>query len=354
MKIAYITHSYKPYIGGVQYVVEQMAVEMAKRGHDVEVLTLTPPFNSLQRIEKLDGYVVRRFLGLSPSNSYYVPTLSFIKALIKLQADIVHVHVVHSLVPFAVWIAKKFKPRWRLLILTPHFHNLGFSWHTNIAWFFYRPILKKIIKAADVVHSISPHEAQLLKEKLNVNPMIIPHGISEDILSYKWKPPARFTAVYSGRLAKYKRVDLLIKAVSLLNKRSPEVHLLIVGDGPRKAKLVKMAKQLKVNSVFIPPLPRRNYLKCLAESSVLCYLSESEAFSVTTLEAIAIGLPVIIVEPWGNFFKQYSRVVVLPSNTSPEQVANALSSLKNKTFSIKDNVPTWSEVADKLMTIYKT
>ena len=334
-------------------MVEQMAVEMAKRGHNVEVLTLAPLFNSLPRVEKLDGYILRRFPGLSPSKSYYVPTLSFIKALVKLQADIVHVHVVHSLVPFATYLAKKCKPQWKRLVLTPHLHDRGFSWHTNIIWFFYRPILKKVIKAADVIHSISPHEARLLKEKFNVNPVIIPHGISEDVLSYKWKPPSKFTVIYSGQLIKYKRVCLLIKAMSLLNKIDAEARLLVIGNGPEKAKLVEMARQLKVNSVFISPLCRKDYLKRLAESSVLCYLSESEAFGITVLEAIAIGLPVIVVEPWGNFFKQYSRAVVLSSHPSPEQVANALLSLKNKTFSTRDNIPTWNEVADKLVKLYQ-
>jgi 1,2-diacylglycerol 3-alpha-glucosyltransferase len=354
MKIVYLTPSFRPYIGGVEYVVEHMAREMAKRGHKVEVLTLAPLFNSLPRIEYLDGYVVKRFPGLNPSDAYHAPTLKFIRALKELDSDVIHVHAVHSLVPFAAYIAKMFRPRWGRFIITPHFHDKGFSWHTNISWVFYRLFLKRILKIADVIHSISPYEAMLLKARFNVKSVIIPHGVSEDVLSYKWNPPERFTIVYSGRLVKYKRVDLLIKAVSLLNKKCLRACLLIVGDGPEKAKLMKISRQLKVNSIFLPPLPRRDYLKCLAGSSVLCYLSESEAFSVTTLEAIAIGLPVIIVEPWGNFFKQYSKVMVLPSNVSPEQVANALLSLKNKTLpiSIKDYVPTWSEVADNLMTIY--
>ena len=352
MKVAYITHSYKPYIGGVPYVVEQMAIEIAKRSHDVEILTLAPPFNSLSKVEKINGYVVRRFTGVSPSNSYYIPTLSFVKALIKLQADVVHVHVVHSLVPLAVWVAKKFKPKWKLLILTPHFHDVGFRWHTNVAWFFYRPLLKKIVKVADVIHSISPHEACLLKEKLGVNPTVIPHGISTDVFSYKWKPPEKFIVNYSGYLIKYKRVCLLIQAMSLLNERNPDGHLLIIGNGPEKSKLVKMAKSVNVNSAFLPPLSRKDYLKYLAESSVLCYLSESEAFCITALEAIALGLPVIVVEPWGAFFKKYSNVIVLPSHPTAEEVCEALISIEHRGLLAQDKVPVWSEVANLLEQMY--
>ncbi len=167
MKIVYITNSYKPYIGGVPYVVEQVAVEMSKK-HDVEVYTLVPLHSSLPKTEKTDGYVLRRFLGLSPSNSYNVPTLSLIMALIRLKADVVHVHVVHSLIPLTVWFVRKFNPHWRLFVLTPHFHDVGFSKHSNFAWKFYRPILKKFIHGYDIVHSISPNEAKLLDERFGV------------------------------------------------------------------------------------------------------------------------------------------------------------------------------------------
>lgn len=353
MKIAYVTHNYKPYIGGVQYVVEQVTVEVSKK-HDVEVFTLVPLHSSLPRTEKIDGYTVKRFLGLSPSNSYYVPTLSFIRALIKLEADVVHVHVVHSLVPLAVWLVKKLKPRWKLLVLTPHFHDVGFSKHSNFAWVFYRPILKKIIGVFDVIHSISPNESHLIIEKFGVNPFLIPHGISNDVLSHEWRPPKEFTVVYSGQLLKYKRVDLLIKAMSLINKKKPEARLLIIGSGKEKAKLVKTAKQLQANVTFTSPMQRSDYLKRLAKCSVMCYLSESEAFCITVLEAIAIGLPVVAVEPWGNFFKKYSRTTVLPSNPTPEDVCNALTSFDGKTFQFKDDVPTWSKIAEMYEEMYQS
>jgi glycosyltransferase involved in cell wall biosynthesis len=351
MKIVYVTNSYKPYIGGVPYVVEQVAVEISKR-HYVEVFTLVPPHSSLPRTEKTDGYVLKRFLGLSPSNSYNVPTLSLIRALINLKADVVHVHVVHSLVPLTVWFVRKFNPNWRLLVLTPHFHDVGFSAHSNFAWIFYRPILRKFIGGFDVIHSISPNEANLLNEKFKVNPVLIPHGVSQDVVNHDWNPPKKFTVVYSGLFRGFKRVDLLVKAMSLLNKKKPEAHLLLIGSGKRKSSLVKMAKELNVNVTFLPPMERNEYLKTLAQCSVMCYLSESEAFCITVLEAIAIGLPVVAVEPWGSFFKKYSRTTILSSNPTPEEVSEALMSLEGKGFPIKEAVPTWRNIAEMYEKMY--
>jgi len=353
MKVVYLTHSFKPYIGGVQYVVEQVSREIAKKGYEVEVLTLAPPFSSLPKVEEMDGYTLKRFPGLNPSNAYYVPTPSFVKALLELQADVVHAHVVHSLVPLVSYMVKKFKPQWERLIITPHFHDMGFSWHTDIAWLFYRPLLGKLFRSADIIHSISPYEASLIKRRFNIDPVVIPHGISEDVLSYKWKPEG-FTIAYSGKLLRYKRVDLLLESMSLLNKRVPEAKTVIIGGGPESSRLERMANELKVNAKFIPPLSRKEYLKCLASSSVLCYLSESEAFCITALEALAIGLPTVVVEPWGNTFRQYSRAIILPSCPTPADVCKALVSLKNRTFSSSDEVSTWSEVANDLEKIYKS
>jgi glycosyltransferase involved in cell wall biosynthesis len=351
MKIAYITHNYKPYLGGTNYVIEQVAVEISKK-HDVEVYTLAPFCNALPKTENSDRYTIKRFLGLSPSNSYFVPTFSFLRALIKLKADVVHVHVVASGVPFAAWLAKKFNPQWKLLVLTPHFHNEGFSGHANFAWIFYRPILKKIIGAFDIIHSISPNEAKLLNQKLGVHPVVIPHAISQDVLKHEWRSPEKFTIVYSGVFREYKGVDLLIKAMSLVNKKKPDAQLLMIGSGYRKAKLVEMAKELGANVTFLPPMKRNDYLNKLANCSVMCYLSESEAFCITVLEAIAIGLPVVAVEPWGSFFKKYSRAIILPSNPTPKQVCDALLSFVGKTFATKEVVPSWSDIAERYEKMY--
>ncbi|MDD3559749.1 MAG: glycosyltransferase family 4 protein [Melioribacteraceae bacterium] len=54
--------------------------------------------------------------------------------------------------------------------------------------------------------------------------------------------PAKFRIVHSGRLVKWKRVDLLVEAVKLLNTEFPELELVIIGSGLEKDNLKSMVE----------------------------------------------------------------------------------------------------------------
>ena len=57
--------------------------------------------------------------------------------------------------------------------------------------------------------------------------------------------------VYSGKLIDRKRVDDLIRAVSLLSRERQPVELLIIGDGPCRARLTELARTLHVEVRFV-------------------------------------------------------------------------------------------------------
>lgn len=46
--------------------------------------------------------------------------------------------------------------------------------------------------------------------------------------------------IFVGRLTKFKKIDLLIKALSIINKSDLKVNLLLVGDGSEKENLVSL------------------------------------------------------------------------------------------------------------------
>ncbi len=89
-----------------------------------------------------------------------------------------------------------------------------------------------------------------------------------------------------SRLVTYKRFDLAVKACKELGKK-----LVVIGDGPEKANLEKIANGDK-NITFLGKQPDDVVKKYMAECKALLYPGE-EDFGIVPLEAQASGRPVI-------------------------------------------------------------
>lgn len=104
--------------------------------------------------------------------------------------------------------------------------------------------------------------------------------------------------VFVGRLANWKGVDTLLKAVAGLQ----DVHVTIVGDGPEMASLRALAHKLKVEDVvtFAGKQTRNAVLAYMTQAHVLVLVSYYEGLSHTLLEACALGVPCIASDHGGN------------------------------------------------------
>lgn len=101
--------------------------------------------------------------------------------------------------------------------------------------------------------------------------------------------------LFLGRLAGMKRVDLLLEAWPQL-RRNGERHLLVVGHGPLEPAVADLAARF-------PEVHRLPYLSdrdavaaAYATADIYLSLGEWETFSLTTLEAIASGTPVVAAD----------------------------------------------------------
>jgi len=134
-------------------------------------------------------------------------------------------------------------------------------------------------------------------EKIGVkNVRVIPNGIDFKRVETVKPSEEESDVIFVGRLIKDKNVDVLIKAISLIKMEMPDIRCVIVGDGPEKGKLIKLAKELGVedNVNFTGFL--ENYDDVIAymkSSKVFVLPSTREGFGIVALEANACGLPVI-------------------------------------------------------------
>jgi glycosyltransferase involved in cell wall biosynthesis len=97
--------------------------------------------------------------------------------------------------------------------------------------------------------------------------------------------------VFVGRLSVEKGVDVLLRAAAMI----PDVPVLIVGDGPRRAELQRAACELGAGHVtFLGTLERSKVIDVLRGARCLAFPSIwEEPCSMVLLEAAALGVPVV-------------------------------------------------------------
>ena len=114
---------------------------------------------------------------------------------------------------------------------------------------------------------------------------------------------AEINIVWCGRLLKLKRVDTLIKAFSLTIKMNPKCHLTIIGDGPEKVKLQKLAeKLLPEQSISFINLQHNSIIREIMHCSDIFVLPSNgyEGWGAVLNEAMAEGCAIVASKESGG------------------------------------------------------
>ena len=94
-----------------------------------------------------------------------------------------------------------------------------------------------------------------------------------------------------GRLSAEKRWDMVIRAAA---DARPKVGLILVGDGPRRPQLERLARGSDSVRLLGPIADRAELARLLASSDALVHGCEAETFCVVAAEARASGIPLIV------------------------------------------------------------
>ena len=118
-----------------------------------------------------------------------------------------------------------------------------------------------------------------------------------EYLRKKFNLPKKNIVLYTGRINEEKNLEVLIKAISYVVEQV-DVHFLICGEGGKyKQMLINLAKKLNVydHTTFTGFLDWKDYPNIYNIADVFVIPSESELQSIVTMEAVASGLPVVVV-----------------------------------------------------------
>ncbi|QLC50634.1 glycosyltransferase family 4 protein [Methanolobus zinderi] len=187
-------------------------------------------------------------------------------------------------------------------------------------------LMNKIIKLG-----IPPNKIFLLKNSFN------PSFLENKKTNY-FRHGDVFKILNVGRLETVKGQIYLIEAFSIFSNHYPNSKLTIIGQGSLEQKLKQKAKVLGVENkiIFLGRVPHQKMPKIIADHdlyvqpSIVNEKGEEESFSVSTLEAMAIGLPVIASKVGGlqELVKNNGGSLVNPENS--EELANEMCAIEKK------------------------
>jgi glycosyltransferase involved in cell wall biosynthesis len=314
MHILHITPYYAPAyaFGGVVRSAEGMARALARRGHQLTVLT-TDALNQTERYtgppgETREGVRVLRARNVSPwlrgrlNLSTPCGLWHLAKAVLP-DADVVHCHefrTVENL--FFTPLAGEFQ---KPLVLSPHgtlARQTGRSLFKSAWDTLFSP---RIASHVDHVIGLTESEARDAKAlwpsfRTRLPAFsVIPNGV--DLAEYEDLPdPDRFrdryglgdgpVCLFMARLHPRKGIDVLVRAFRQVEM--PEARLLIVG--PDEGMWATLEPLLDERMVLAGYLGGDDRLAAFAAADLLALPAVGEGMPMVVLEAMAAGLPVII------------------------------------------------------------
>lgn len=149
--------------------------------------------------------------------------------------------------------------------------------------------------AADLARSISLREGAL---HVIYNPVIRPAltQLARTPVDHPWFAPDAAPVVLSvGRLTEQKDYATLIRAFALLRRQMP-AHLVILGEGERRASLGALVQELGIASeVWLPGFVTNPYAY-MARAAVYALSSRWEGLPNALIEALALGTPVVATD----------------------------------------------------------
>lgn len=296
MRIAFVYDAVYPFVkGGAEKRVYEIGKRLSERGHEVHWYGIKWWVG--EDVIERGGILLH---GVCKPMPLYTKTgrrsikealwfsLKLLRPLSKEKFDLIDCQQFPYLPCFSTKLVSVMKKT--PLIITWH-EVWGDYWYQYLGWggFFGKSIEKLCSKLTDKNMVVSETTRNLLVElgvrKENIS--VVPNGVDIKEIQEIEPSPEKFDVLFAGRLIKDKNVDVLIRSVN-----NTGIKTCIVGDGPGKRKLMKMADR---NVTFLPFQRHSELLAYMKSSQVFVSPSTREGFGIAVLESLACGVPVITV-----------------------------------------------------------
>lgn len=321
-----------PTYGGSGIVATELGLELARRGHEVHFISYASPI----RLDAGTPGIYYHEVEVSNYPLFNYPPYSLALAsrmwevADRHELDLLHVHyaIPHSI--SALLAQQMTKNRHLPFITTLHGTDITLVGSDPT----YFPVTKFSIEQSNGITTISEYMQKRTVEFFGVNnPIEVIHNFVNCSL-YKPNEEAqaqgRKRIIHVSNFRPVKRVLDCIHVFALVRKEV-DAELLMAGDGPDRGPAERLAWELGVNKA-VKFLGKQDHLeRLIPQAHVLHLPSETEAFGLAALEAMACGVPPVAtrtggvpdlitdgvdgwMEPVGDYPAQAGRIVELLSN----------------------------------------
>ncbi|CUX77291.1 glycosyltransferase family 4 protein [Thermococcus chitonophagus] len=287
--------------GGVEKRIHELAVRLARR-HEVHVYGYKL-WDGPEVIERegifYHGTVKLKSLYAGGRRSILPPllhSLKLLRAMKRERFDVIDCQAAPYFPAYSLKILNK-----ENVFITWH-EFWGDYWEEYLGFLgnFGKIIEKGLIALADKHVAVSVKtKLDLYKAGLRSDVPVVPNGIDYERIKSIKPAEEKSDVIFVGRLIKEKNVDLLLHSMKILKTEIPDLKIIIIGDGPERARLEMLSKSLGLsgNVRFLGFLERyEDVIAHMKASKVFAFPSTREGFGIVVLEANASGLPVITVD----------------------------------------------------------
>ena len=315
LNIGLFTDTYFPQVSGVATSIKTLRDGLVAQGHKVYIFTTTDPLSDPEYDKREGIYRFHSipFISFTERRIAFTGWFKILRLAKKLDLDIVHNQTEFSLGLMGKEAA----------------HEMGIpvihTYHTMYSDYLHYIANGKILKPKDVAKLvkvymkgvtgvIAPSDRvldALLDYGVTAPIKVIPTGVNLKMyegqcstkeasalrrkLGFDEKTPVLLAL---SRLAYEKNIHEIIEALPDILKQRADARLVIVGDGPARKTLERQVSAMKLDQYvqFTGTVPNDQVHTYYQMANVLVSASDTETQGLTYIEALASGLPIVVMQ----------------------------------------------------------
>jgi len=241
-------------------------------------------------------------VALPPSRFFGIEDVKPLRqVLVKRNIELIHAHG-----PRAGWASFFAKANLGLpMVYTDHAWNPDYTIRRTRATIQLAG-LRLVCRSADKVIAVSEKARQFLVGRGIAKPektVIIPNGIDLRLLHGRLASPKEKSPIVGsvGAFNERKGHDVFVRAIPAITAKNKRVHFTIIGDGPGRLAVEKLAIELGVRRFihFAGWLPDKERDAHRKRWTIYVQSSRDESFGIAAAEALAMGIPIVATNVGG-------------------------------------------------------